>query len=83
MSTIDRISRPPTRPRTRRRRSARRGPDLSILLTLLALVLGSTGFGLTLLPGGGTGGLAVLVAAGVLLLAGLERSVREDLAAGR
>ena len=74
MTTSQKTPRPPVRPPTRSR-----GPDPSIALVLLAVVLGSTGFALTLLPGAGPAGLAVLLLAGVLLVVGLDRSVREEL----
>ena len=50
-----------------------------MLLVALAVLLLSLGYGLTLLPEIGDLGLLVLVPAGVLLLVGLNGTVREDL----
>ncbi|MGP9536693.1 hypothetical protein ACT3SP_01695 [Brachybacterium sp. AOP43-C2-M15] len=74
MTTFEKTTRPPVRPPTRSR-----GPDAVIALILVAVVLGSAGFALTLTPGAGAGGVAVLLLAGVLLVVGLDRSVREEL----
>ncbi len=50
-----------------------------MLLVALAVLLLSAGYGLTLLPEIGDLGLLVLVPAGVLLLVGLNGTVRDDL----
>jgi len=48
-------------------------------LVALAVLLLSAGYGLTLVPEIGDLGLLVLVPAGVLLLVGLNATVRDDL----
>jgi len=73
-STSHRRTRPPTRPPTRRPRL-----EPATVLIALAVVLGSTGFAFTLLPGAGGPGVVVLIGAGLLLLHGLHLSVRADL----
>lgn len=73
-STSARRTRSPSRPPTRRPR-----PESATVLIALAVVLGSIGFALTLLPGAGGPGVAVLIGAGLLLLGGLHLSVRADL----
>ncbi|HEX7353141.1 hypothetical protein [Brachybacterium sp.] len=64
-------------------RSARHSPPRSrgpsALLIAVAIVLFSVGFGLTLLPGVSNAGFLILVPATLLLLAGLDGSVRESL----
>ncbi|GAA1490799.1 hypothetical protein [Brachybacterium sacelli] len=62
---------PPTRRRPRR--------GHTVPLIAIAIVLGSIGYGLTLLPAVGLAGLLVLVPAAILLLVGLNESVREEL----
>ena len=64
----------PTRRPTRRPR----GPSAMWLVALAVLLL-SAGYGLTLVPDIGDLGLLVLVPAGVLLLVGLNATVRDDL----
>ena len=69
----------PTRPPTRRPRDPRpRGPSAMWLVALAVLLL-SAGYGLTLVPEIADIGLLVLVPAGVLLLVGLNATVRDDL----
>lgn len=75
MTTLQKPTRRPTRP-PRDPRS--RGPS-AMLLVALAVLLLSAGYGLTLLPEIGDLGLLVLVPAGVLLLVGLNATVRDDL----
>jgi len=75
---------PTRRPLSRStRRPARHSPPRSrgpsVLLIAVAIVLFSAGFGLTLLPGAATAGYLILVPATLLLLAGLDASVRESL----
>lgn len=50
-----------------------------MVLVALAVLLLSLGYGLTLVPGIGGMGLLVLAPAGVLLLVGLNATVRDDL----
>ncbi len=75
MTTLQKPTRPPTRP-PRDPRS--RGPS-AMWLVALAVVLLSAGYGLTLVPDIDDLGLLVLVPAGVLLLVGLNATVRDDL----
>lgn len=66
-----------TEPPPTRRRPRRRGHTVPLIA--IAIVLGSIGYGLTLLPAVGLAGLLVLVPAAILLLVGLNESVREEL----
>jgi hypothetical protein len=75
MMTLQKPTCPPDRP-PREPRS--RGPS-AMLLVALAVLLLSVGFGLTLHPQAGDLGLLILVPAGILLLIGLEGTVRDDL----
>ena len=75
MTTLQKPTRPPDRP-PREPRS--RGPS-SMLLVALAVLLLSAGFGLALHPEAGDLCLLLLVLAGILLLIGLEGTVRDDL----
>lgn len=75
MTTLQKPTRPPHRP-PRDPRS--RGPSAMVLVALAVLML-SAGFGLTLHPDAGDLGLLILVPAGILLLIGLDGTVRDDL----
>lgn len=79
MTTFDPALRPS--PPRRPRRPGPRGPrgPAAMVLVALAVLLLSLGYGLTLVPGIGGLGLLVLVPAGVLLLVGLNATVRDDL----
>jgi hypothetical protein len=50
-----------------------------MVLVALAVLMLSAGFGLTLHPDAGDLGLLILVPAGILLLIGLDGTVRDDL----
>ena len=75
MTTLQKPTRPPTRPP---RDPRPRGPS-AMLLVALAVLLLSTGYGLTLHPELADLGPLVLVPAAVLLLVGLNGTLRDDL----